>query len=159
MDALVSGENIDESDNDDDETLITQKYESMSAKNLYDLYMVYRIVEEMKARGIDFCPIDIYKAKRSDFQVINGKIMPSFDSIPGVGSKDEDMYDDSEQSEASTALKCELEGRKGEYSSIENFSKRTGVNNTVIEYMKSLGLFDGMKEDDQNTVFDYLGVG
>ena len=146
-------DNIEETDGE------TDQYEKMSTKVLNDLYMVYRIIEEMKARGIDFCPIDIYKAKRSDFQVINGKIMPSFDSIPGVGSKDEDMYDDSEQSEASTALKCELEGRKGEYSSIENFSKRTGVNKTVIEYMKSLGLFDGMKEDDQNTVFDYLGVG
>ncbi|MBO6119745.1 MAG: PolC-type DNA polymerase III [Lachnospiraceae bacterium] len=142
----------------DDETLTYKKYEEMSAKNLYDLYMVYRVVEEMKARGIDFCPIDIYKAKCSDFQVIDGKIMPSFDSIPGVGTKDIDIdYNNNiPESEKSTAMKCEIEGNKGEYSSIENFANRTGVNKTVLETMKKLDLFKGMKEEEQNTVFDYL---
>ena len=159
LDKLIS--NSDDGDDNeivDEEVLLTQKYEKMSAKNLFDLYMVYRIVEEMKSRGVDFCPIDIYKAKRSDFQVINGMIMPSFDSIPGIGTKDNDIdYDDSRDlSEKSTAMKCEIEGRKGEYSSIENFSKRTSVNKTIIEEMKKLGLLDGLKESDQNTVFDYL---
>ena len=145
-------------ENLESKNLDTEKYETMSAKNLYDLYMVYRIVEEMKARGIDFCPIDIYKAKRSDFQVVDGKIMPSFDSIPGVGTKEIDIdYDDERpESEKSTAMKCEIEGRKGEYSSIENFSKRTGVNKTILEIMKSLNFFKGMKEKEQNTIFDYL---
>ena len=112
----------------------------------------------MKSRGIDFCPIDIYKAKRSDFQVIGGCIMPSFDSIPGIGTKDDDIdyRNDGPISEKSTAMKCELEAKNGEYSSIENFSKRTGVNKTIIEEMKKLGLLDGLKESDQNTVFDYL---
>ena len=74
------------------------------------------------------------------------------------GTKDNDIdYDDSRDlSEKSTAMKCEIEGRKGEYSSIENFSKRTSVNKTIIEEMKKLGLLDGLKESDQNTVFDYL---
>ena len=147
---------VENTSNKDSNGVEFEKYEKMSAKNLYDLYMVYRIVEEMKARGIDFCPIDIYKAKRSDFQVVDGKIMPSFDSIPGIGTKDTDYNDDVSEDEMSTALKCEIEGRKGEYSSIENFSKRTGVNKTIIEMMKSLDLFKGMKEKEQNTVFDYL---
>lgn len=157
LDAMLSDETVDESENNNDEVLITQKYESMSAKNLYDLYMVYRVVEEMKARGIDFCPIDIYKAKRSDFQVVDGKIMPSFDSIPGVGTKDEIDFDDEiMDSEKSTAMRCEIEGGKGAYSSIENFATRTGVNKTILETMKSLDFFKGMKEKEQNTVFDYL---
>ena len=37
-----------------------------------------RIVQEMYARGYDFIPIDIYKAKARSFQIIDGKIMPSF---------------------------------------------------------------------------------
>ncbi len=159
LDTLVSVDTIDTEGNADDEANITKKYESMSAKNLYDLYMVYRVVEEMKARGIDFCPIDIYKAKRSDFQVIDGKIMPSFDSIPGVGTKDIniDYNDEVQELDKSTAMKCEIEGKRGEYSSIENFSKRTGVNKTILEIMKELGFFKGMKEKEQNTIFDYLG--
>ena len=161
QDKSIDNFDADKEKNDDlydEETLLTQKYEKMSAKNLFDLYMVYRIVEEMKSRGIDFCPIDIYKAKRSDFQVVDGCIMPSFDSIPGIGIKEDDIdYDENKPiSEKSTAMKCELEAKKGEYSSIENFSKRTGVNKTIIEEMKKLGLFNGMKENDQNKVFDYL---
>ena len=156
LNSISDGDDVDENENADSD--LSVKYESMSATNLYDLYMVYRIVEEMKARGIDFCPIDIYKAKRSDFQVIDGKIMPSFDSIPGVGTKDMDIdySDEVPEAEKSTAMKCEIEGRKGEYSSIENFSKRTGVNKTILEIMKKLDFFKDMKEKEQNTVFDYL---
>ncbi len=151
-------DNSEVKDNIDIEKILTSKYSSMSAKNLFDLYMVYRVIEEMQARGIEFCPLDIYKAKRSDFIVSDGKIMPSFDSIPGIGTKDTDIdYDDNVPlSEKSTAMKCEIEGRKGEYSSIENFRDRTKVNTTIIEVMKNLGLLDGLKESDQNTVFDYM---
>jgi len=34
-----------------------------------------RIVQEMYARGFDFMPIDIYKAKARHFQIIDGKLM------------------------------------------------------------------------------------
>ena len=44
-----------------------------------------RIVQEMYARGYDFMPIDIYKAKARSFQIIDGKIMPSFKVIDKVG--------------------------------------------------------------------------
>ena len=46
-----------------------------------------KIVLEMYARGYDFVPIDIYKAKADRFQIIDGKIMPSFASIEGMGEK------------------------------------------------------------------------
>ena len=46
-----------------------------------------RIVQEMYARGYEFMPIDIYRAHATDFQVIDGKIMPSFASIDGMGEK------------------------------------------------------------------------
>ena len=42
-----------------------------------------RIVQEMYARGFDFMPIDIYKAKARHFQIIDGKLMPSLSSIDG----------------------------------------------------------------------------
>ena len=155
---IENEDTADAKDNIDNEKALASKYSSMSAKNLFDLYMVYRVIEEMQARGIEFCPLDIYKAKRSDFIVYDGRIMPSFDSIPGIGTKDTDIdYNDNKPlSEKSTAMKCEIEGRKGEYSSIENFRDRTKVNSTIVEVMKNLGLLDGLKESDQNTVFDYM---
>ncbi len=44
-----------------------------------------RIVQEMYARGFDFMPIDIYRAKAERFQIIDGKLMPSLSSIAGLG--------------------------------------------------------------------------
>lgn len=148
-------------DNDNEESIVDVNYELMSAKNLHDLYMCYRVIEEMKARGIDFCPIDIYKAKRSDFIPIENEnlIMPSFDSIQGIGTKDVDVdyAENTKWNERSTAMRCELEGHKGIYTSIKNFIDRTGVNKTRILEMKKMGLFNGLKDNDDSTLLDYLG--
>lgn len=116
--------------------------DTMSLKNIHDLLMCYRIVEEMKARGVNFTPIDIYEAKASDFRVVNGKIMPSFDSIPGIGEE--------------AAKKCELEGLNGEYTSIEKFLDRTKLPKTKVEEMKEMGILSGIKESEENTLFDLL---
>ena len=34
-----------------------------------------KIVQEMYARGLEFMPIDIYRAKAKMFQIIDGKLM------------------------------------------------------------------------------------
>nr|MCR4989522.1 PolC-type DNA polymerase III [Lachnospiraceae bacterium] len=60
-----------------------QEKEKLSATDkalLRDLNMV----REMYARGYEFMPIDIYRASADSFQIIDGKIMPSFMSIAGV---------------------------------------------------------------------------
>ena len=46
-----------------------------------------KIVQEMYARGLEFMPIDIYRAKAKMFQIIDGKLMPSLASIEGMGDK------------------------------------------------------------------------
>jgi DNA polymerase-3 subunit alpha (Gram-positive type) len=40
-----------------------------------------KIVQEMYARGFEFVPVDLYKAKAKMFQIVDGKLMPSFASI------------------------------------------------------------------------------
>ena len=46
-----------------------------------------RIVQEMYARGFEFEPIDIFRAKSREFQIIGDKLMPSLNSIDGLGEK------------------------------------------------------------------------
>ena len=46
-----------------------------------------KVVQEMYARGFEFLPIDIYTAKAHEFQIIDGKLMPSLDTIEGLGEK------------------------------------------------------------------------
>ena len=46
-----------------------------------------KIVQEMHARGFEFMPIDIYRAKAKMFQIIDGKLMPSLASIEGMATR------------------------------------------------------------------------
>ena len=64
------------------------------SKKEQDTLKDMRIVQEMYARGYDFMPIDIYRAKAHRFQIIDGKLMPSIDSIEGLGDKAADAVVD-----------------------------------------------------------------
>ncbi len=100
-----------------------------------------RIVQEMYARGYDFMPLDIYRAKDKYFQIIDGKIMPSFASIDGMGEK--------------AATQAMLAANDGPYTSIDNFRERTKVSSTICEKMKEMGMFGDLPDSDQLT-FDFL---
>ncbi|MCR5798061.1 MAG: PolC-type DNA polymerase III [Eubacterium sp.] len=100
-----------------------------------------RIVQEMYARGFEFMPIDIYRAKASSFQVIDDKIMPALTAIDGMG--------------ASAAEGLVEAAKKGKFSSRENFRNRSKVNSTVTETMNRLGLLGNLPEKDQLSIFDF----
>ena len=60
--------------------------DSLSKKD-QDTLKDMRIVQEMYARGYEFLPLDIYRAKATKFQIIDGKLMPPLSSIEGMGDK------------------------------------------------------------------------
>ena len=62
-----------------------KKADGTIEKTELDEYKDMRIVQEMYARGYEFTPIDIYKAKARSFQIIDGKIMPSFKVVSKIG--------------------------------------------------------------------------
>ncbi|MBP3701122.1 MAG: hypothetical protein J6I64_04480, partial [Lachnospiraceae bacterium] len=102
-----------------------------------------RIVEEMYARGYEFMPIDLFRAKARDFQIIEGKIMPSLNSIDGLGDK---------------AAEAIVEAAKdGAFLSQEDFYQRTKVSRTIIDLMDSMGLFGDSPKNNQMSLFDLLG--
>ncbi len=101
-----------------------------------------RIVQEMYARGIEFLPIDLYRSDDINFQIIDGKIMPSFSAIEGVAGK------------AASQLK---EAGKGEpYLSKEDLRIRSGVGKSTIEKLTTLGLLDGLPDTSQLSIFDMM---
>ncbi len=102
-----------------------------------------RIVQEMYARGFEFAPLDIFKAKARDFQVIDGKIMPSFTSIEGLGETVADQMEE--------ALK---DG--GEILSKQDFRERTKANQTIVNSMSELGLLGDLPETNQISIFDFV---
>jgi len=100
-------------------------------------------VEEMYARGFRFVPIDIYKAKARRFQIIDGKIMPSFKVVSKIGEV--------------AGESIEIAAEKGKFLSKEDLKNRAKVGQTVIDKLDSLHLLDGMSESNQLSIFDMMG--
>lgn len=102
-----------------------------------------KIVQEMYARGFEFMPIDIFRAKANHFQIIDGKLMPALSSIDGMGGK---------------AAEGVVEAAKdGPFSSRENFKVRSKISGTVAEKMGQLGLLGNLPETDQMSILDFFG--
>lgn len=111
------------------------------SKKEQDTMKDMHIVQEMYARGYEFLPLDIYKAKASKFQIIDGKLMPPFSSIDGMGEK--------------AAEGMEEAAKDGPYLSRDDFRQRTKASKTVIDYMGGLGLLGDLPESNQLSLFDF----
>ena len=110
------------------------------SKKEQDTLRDMRIVQEMYARGFEFMPLDIYRAKARSFQIIDGRLMPSLSSIDGLGEKAADAVVD--------AVK------DGPFLSVEDFSSRTRVNGTICALMADLGLLKDLPQSNQLSLFD-----
>ena len=99
-----------------------------------------RIVQEMYARGFEFHPIDIYRSKAEEFQIIDGKLLPALNTIDGLGDK---------------AAEAIVEAAKdGPFLSQDDFRDRTKVSKTVVELMADLGLLGDLPQSNQLSLFD-----
>ena len=99
-----------------------------------------RLVQEMYARGYEFLPIDLYKSKATKFQIVDGKLLPPFSTIEGMGDKAADAV--------------EMAAADGPYLSLDDFRQRTKVSKTVIDFMADLGLFGDLPTSNQLSLFD-----
>ena len=102
-----------------------------------------RLVQEMYARGYEFMPIDLFRVKATEFQIIDGKIMPSLNTIDGMG-------DNAAQS---------IVDAKGEdnrpYLSKEDLRKRAHIGQSAIDKLTEAGILDDLTETNQLT-FSFL---
>ncbi len=118
------------------------KRQDSLTKKEQDTLKDMKIVQEMYARGFGFVPIDIYKAKASRFQIVGHNLMPPFSSIEGMGDK--------------AAEAVEAAAANGPYLSRDDFRQRTKVSKTVMDLMGSLGLFEGLPESNQLSLFEMV---
>ena len=116
-----------------------RRSDSLSKKE-QDTMKDMHIVQEMYARGLEFLPLDIYRARATKFQIIDGKLMPPLSSIDGMGDK--------------AAEAVEEASKDGPYLSRDDFRQRTKASKTVIDYMAELGLLAGLPESNQLSLFE-----
>ena len=114
--------------------------DSLSKKE-QDTVKDMKIVQEMYARGFEFLPMDIYKAKARNFQIMDGKLMPALSTIEGLGDK--------------AAEAVEEAAKGGKFLSKDDFRDRTKVSKTVIDLMDDLGILDHLPQSNQLSLFDF----
>ena len=101
---------------------------------------VLELVHEMYQRGFKFVPMNLYKSDAIKFKVTDdGFILPPLCTIQGLG--------------ANAAENIVNERENGEFSTIEEFRERTKVSKTVIQLLKDSGIFEGIPDTNQMSLF------
>ena len=104
------------------------------------IYESLHLCLEATARGIKFTNIDLYESGATTWGVKGeDEIIPPFSSIDGLGD--------------TVATNIVKEREKQRFISIEDFQKRCKVSSTLIDKMRLMGIFDGMDETNQLSLF------
>ncbi|MCI6018534.1 MAG: PolC-type DNA polymerase III [Clostridiales bacterium] len=112
------------------------------SKKEQDTLRDMRIVQEMYARGFEFMPIDLYESQATKFIIKDGKILPPFSSIEGMGGiAAEALFE---------------EAAKGKFMSRDEIRQRAKVSATTLETMAELGILGDMPQSNQMSIFDLM---
>ena len=98
------------------------------------------VAYEYYLRGFEFLPIDIYESHATKFLIKNGKLLPPFVAISGLGE---------------SAAWDIMQGREGkEFLSIEEFSLACPkASKTHIQMLKEAGAFGNLPDTSQVSFF------
>ena len=127
MDAVLA--NIYAIDNNEDATAKDE-----------DLLTTLEVVYEFYLRGFEFAPLDIYESHATKFLIKDGKILPPFVAISGLGE---------------SAAWDIMEGREGKtFLSIEEMAAACPkVSKTHLQMLKEAGAFGDLPETSQVSFF------
>ncbi len=105
-----------------------------------DLLTTLEVVYEFYIRGFEFLPIDLYRSHATKFLIVDGKILPPFVSISGLGE---------------SAAWDLMEGRKDKtFISIEEVAAACPkVSKTHIQMLKDSGAFGDLPDTSQVSLF------
>lgn len=119
----------------------SKKEDKLSEKEK-KLIPILEVAEELKARGFKIEKINLNLSEATQWVINqeNNSLIPPFSSLDGIGE--------------ANANKIILARKEKEFSSIEDFEKRAGVNSTVIQKLKDMGVFKDLNETHQITLFD-----
>lgn len=105
-----------------------------------DLLTTLEVVYEFYLRGFDFSPIDIYESDATKFTVKDGKLLPPFVAISGLGE---------------SAARDLVEGREGKsFLSVEEIAMACPkVSKTHMQMLKEAGAFGNLPDTNQVSFF------
>ncbi|MDR2532768.1 MAG: PolC-type DNA polymerase III [Oscillospiraceae bacterium] len=101
------------------------------------LYLVY----EMLCRGIKFLPVRYNKSAASRYIIEEGHLRLPFLAIDGCGENAANRVVDVINS--------------GDFISVDDIKHKSGLNNTVMERLGAMNVFDGLPQSAQLSLFDF----
>ena len=126
---------------------VRQKLDELDAKDDLEakdkaVQIVLQLAWEMFLRGFYMEKVDIYHSSADRFIIHEKSLLPPIASLSGMGG---------------VAARSIVEARKdGEFTSVEDLRKRTGISKTNIELLRNHGCLDGMSESDQMDLFEAM---
>lgn len=105
-----------------------------------DMLTTLEVAYEYYLRGFEFLPIDLYQSEAIRFKIVDGKLLPPFVAISGLGE---------------SAAWDLVEGRKGKsFISIEEVAAACPkVSKTHIQMLKDAGAFGDLPDTSQISLF------
>ncbi|MPN13999.1 DNA polymerase III PolC-type [bioreactor metagenome] len=104
-----------------------------------NMVTVLEVCYEMYKRGIEFCPIDIYRSDDVKFILTPEGILPPLSALAGLGK---------------TAAKNIVEARKIEpFSSHDDLRERAKASKTVLEVLEEGGVLQSIPKSSQLSLF------
>jgi len=114
------------------------RYKELTAAEK-EQFTLLEIALEMNARGLSFLPISLYESDAETFLLVDNSLLPPFSAVPGLGLN---------------AARSLLEARAiSPFLSIEDVKLRTKISTTVIEALNAQGVFGGLAETSQVSLF------
>ena len=93
----------------------------------------------MHYRKVELLKLDIYKSEAKTFTIEDGKIRMPLAAMDGLGE--------------SVALNVVEERKNGEFLSVEDLVKRTKLNKTVMDLLKTYNCIPELSATNQQTLF------
>ena len=104
-----------------------------------NLFASLEVSMEMYKRGYEFIMVDIKESDATRFRIVDGKLLPPFTSIAGLGET------------VAESIVRERELRP--FSSVNDVKRRCKVSQTILADMMELGCFGELPEDEQMSLF------
>ncbi len=98
------------------------------------------LINEMMCRGIGVLPVDARKSNAATYKIEDGKLRLPYLAIAGCG--------------ASAAFKLKEVIDAGNYMCVDDIQQQSGLNSTVIDKMRDMGVFCDIPASAQISLFD-----
>ena len=138
-------------DDFDDQTILKGKDAILAQMELIDMkgsnatpkeksqYTVLEVAYEMYSRGYEFMAPVLEKSQALKFWVEDGKVLLPFVALDGVGASAAQSFYDAYHEKP--------------FDTVEEVMKRTKLNKTSIQALRDYGVFEGLPETDQLSMF------